>query len=239
MHVRDRIVHQFADRVFPFLEKAEIFAGEMNLSEINPFELGKSKKLPPGVSLTDLMTEKKYLKVRKALAKSFAFDLDAFKDLHPFLILALIGESQMGKHHAESLDQYLWKRADELGQRMTGLESVEYQMQIMQKIPIETSLRQLKQLARSPKRLRKDIRKMLTYYDSQNIRQLYLLGKKQLQEMKRVLLYDRNEGMAQKIKILMQEGLLFTAFGAGHLAGSKGVLRKLKLMGLKLEPIII
>jgi len=239
MHVRDHAVHQFAEKVSPYLEQAEIFAGEMNLAEVNVAQLQLAKKLPPGVTIMDLFPKKKYLKIQRSLARSFDFDLDKFKGLHPFLIVALISESQLSKDHAESLDQFLWQEAERLNKRMTGLESAEYQIEIMRKMPLETSLRQLKHLARSPQKLRREIQRMLTYYESQNIRQLYILGKRQLQDMRRVLLYDRNTGMANRIKWLMQEGSLFATFGAGHLAGAKGVLRKLKLSGVKIEPIII
>jgi uncharacterized protein YbaP (TraB family) len=43
--------------------------------------------------------------------------------------------------------------------------------------------------------------------------------------------------MAERIIKLSADQSLFTAIGAGHLAGKKGVLRLLKKAGLKVVPI--
>ncbi len=109
----------------------------------------------------------------------------------------------------------------------------------MKQIPIALSIRQLKQLARHPKRFREDITKMLDYYQNQDIHRLYKTSKRQLQGLRKVLLYDRNRSMALSIMKLAQNESLFAAFGVGHLSGAKGVLRYLKLAGYRIQPIII
>ncbi len=239
MHVKDDAVHRFVDRVTPCLEEATLYAAEMNLAEVDPAMMMASKRLPGGQSLMEYLGHKKYQKIRKSILKSFDVDLNYYQRLHPFLVIALVSEKVISNDHRESLDHVLWHRAQQLDIPRTGLESFKQQMTIMEKITVDLSLRQLRQIARNPNILRREVIRMLDYYQQQDVKRLYQVSKKQLKQLKKLLLYDRNHSMAQSILELASDHHLFAAFGAGHLAGSRGVLRYLKHAGCRIEPIFI
>jgi uncharacterized protein YbaP (TraB family) len=69
------------------------------------------------------------------------------------------------------------------------------------------------------------------------VQQLYKMVKKNSKGMRPLMLYRRNEVMAERIGALVQEQRVFAAIGAAHLGGGKGVLRLLKKQGLTLHPV--
>ncbi|MDR1877488.1 MAG: TraB/GumN family protein [Flavobacteriaceae bacterium] len=52
------------------------------------------------------------------------------------------------------------------------------------------------------------------------------------------VLYERNDVMVKAIDSLMKKGSLFSAVGAAHLAGKKGIIEKLKNKGYTVKPLI-
>ena len=82
-----------------------------------------------------------------------------------------------------------------------------------------------------------EIRKMTRQYEEANIQQLYKSVRKSAKGLRKLLLYNRNIIMADRIAEMAAEQSICVAIGAGHLGGSKGVLRLLKQRGLKLSPV--
>lgn len=88
--------------------------------------------------------------------------------------------------------------------------------------------------------------KKQTYYDLMNDayrdRNIYFLdslskGSNTEHYMKNML-YDRNQEMANNIDSIAKKGSLFSAIGAAHLAGEKGVIQLLKNKGYKVTPLL-
>ncbi len=238
MHVKSNTAHQFAERLVMYLEEVEIFAAEMDLASIDSKQFLLSRHLPQGQTLKEYFpAEKKYQKVRRILLKSFHVDLDNLIRLHPFIIMAIIGESVLDADHLDSLDQHLWNMADSMGLELTGLETFEKQMELLAQIPIDISLKQLTALARNPAKYRHLVKLMLEHYQDQDVRTIYHSGRRQLGALRRILLYERNVDMTMRMMSLAGKGSVFAGVGAGHLAGSKGMLRLLKKEGWKLSPV--
>jgi uncharacterized protein YbaP (TraB family) len=154
-------------------------------------------------------------------------------------VIAAISESLLLKDHLESLDQELWNRAKSMDKICVGLESFEDQMKTMQQISIEDSVRQIRDIGRNPAKFRRNLHKMITFYVDQDVVNLYKSSLKQLQGLRKKLLFGRNVNMACKLADLMQTSTVFAAVGAAHLAGEKGMLRLLTQKGFNVKPINI
>jgi uncharacterized protein YbaP (TraB family) len=79
---------------------------------------------------------------------------------------------------------------------------------------------------------------MTTLYLEGDIQKLYKATKKGSGKLRKILLFNRNKIMANRIDQFAKEETFFAAIGAGHLGGEKGVLRLLKLKGWKVKPVL-
>jgi uncharacterized protein len=239
MHVRSSVAHQFLDGIMPYLIRSEMLAAEMDLDEVDQELMLRSTILPEGSSLKSLLGERQFAKSRKSILKSFGVDLLPFQYRHPFLVIASISESLLVNDQLDSLDQEIWNRAKSLNKVCAGLESFGEQMAIMEQIPIRDSVRQIRDIGRNPGRYRRNLHKMIDFYVEQDVRQLYKSSRKQLQGLRKTLLFDRNRKMAARLDELMQTATVFAAVGAAHLGGEKGMLRLLRQKGFEVKPIRI
>jgi len=239
MHVRSSVAHQFLDKISPYLQRCEVLASEMNLDEFDHVAMVQGSGLPPGTSLESLMGSKKYVKARKSVLNSFHVDLDHFKTRHPFFANAAISESLMVNDQLESLDQEIWNRSKDLNMTRVGLESFMEQLTIMQKISPQDSIGQIKYIGRNPGNFRRNLQKLINFYVDQDVNKLYKSSRKQLEGMRKTLLFDRNRIMARRLSRLIADQSVFAAIGAAHLAGAKGMLRLIKHHGFLVKPVIL
>jgi uncharacterized protein YbaP (TraB family) len=237
MHVRSTVAHQFLQGILPYIQDADVLAAEMNLDKFDQLKMLKGTALPEGTSLQSLLGDKKFSKTRKSLMRSFDIDLMAFQFRHPFLVSASISESLLVLDQLESLDQEIWNQAQANQKICVGLESFDDQMKIMQEISLEKSARQIYEIGRNPKRFRRNLLAMINYYTDQDVDSLYKSSRKQLQGLRKKLLFERNEQMTKHFISLVTKNTVFAAVGAAHLAGEKGMLRLLKKQGFRLRPI--
>jgi uncharacterized protein len=236
MHVHDQ-------RAFAFLEQAK---DKMRLSGCLAleFDLGAAQgdldpklfRLPQGITLDNLLPARKYERLRRALLKSAQLDIAAFRHFSPMLIVNLINERIFSKDMPFSLDEYLWHFAQAEGLPSIGIETMEEQMQALQRIPLELQLQSLLSMGRSLKRYRRQILHMAEIYQSGDIYKLHQAAKRSASGLRQLLLYQRNEIMAQRISEWTVSQPLFCAVGAGHLAGGKGLICLLKHRGFRLRP---
>ena len=111
-------------------------------------------------------------------------------------------------------------------------------MAVFGQLDLKEQAKSLKQLANNFGKYKQELKDTTNLYVEGDIYQLLKKVKRTAGGMRRVLLYDRNVRMAQKIIEIAKNGSLFAAVGAGHLAGKKGMLRELKKHGCTIKPIL-
>jgi len=237
MHLKHRAAFYYADKAIRYLETCDAFASEMPLDDLAGIGQNNSFWLPNGTSLQTYLSADKYDKIRKILLKAFSIDLQFFHRFRPFLLTSVIADKVLIPGHEQSLDQFLWDQAATVGKKMGGLETQEEQMEIMEKIPLPLQMRMLKNIARNPNRYRRQIIQMARLYEQGLTQRLYQSSKRQLGGLKRILLYDRNLLMSERMISSLKEQRTFAAVGAAHLFGSRGILRLLKHRGYRVFPV--
>lgn len=238
MHVKDYRVHHFTDLVFPYIQTCDAFAAEFHLDEFAKANTESFNLLKDGQQISTLLSEKKFDKIRKSLLKSFNIDLLTFDPVLPLFVINYVSESIMVNSENMSLDSLLWQFASSEEKKLFGLETVEDQMRILNAIPISYQLKSLLELAKNVSVFRQKVKRLIFLYENQLIDQLYQSSKKSLGKQKKILLYDRNQNMANHINAIIDSGTtLFTAVGAAHLPGKFGLLRHLTKRGFKVKPV--
>lgn len=237
MHVRDSRMFDVAGQVLPKIAACQAFAAEFNLEEAalqNPAALPLN--LPAGRTLRNLIPPKRYEKLRSILRKTAGLDIDHFQNAPPFFIVNLIAERILVSDMPVSLDEHLWNFAKNQGKTLHGVETFGEQMAVLEKISLDEQVKMLVDMTKNVGRYRKHLLHMAELYQKKDVQRLFKSVKKSSKGLRKILLYRRNEIMADRIAALANEQTTFAAIGAAHLGGGKGVIRLLKKQGLKLFP---
>ena len=237
MHVRSQTAHQFLEGVLPYIHQAEMYVAEMNLEEFDIKTMQENTTLSLENSWYSHTKPRRFAKMRAIILKSFDVDLYHYRDRHPFLIMSAIAESLLSNDMMESLDQELWNQASKFGKTCTGLESFQEQMEIMNRISVHDAIKQIYQISMNPGRFRRSMKKMIGHYVTQDVTKLYQASRRQLQGLRKMMLFARNENMVDRLVQLMQEQTVFVAVGAAHLGGKQGMLRLLKRRGFRIDVV--
>lgn len=234
MHVQDEVAFRRIESIKSFIESCEAFATEYDLNESDPQAMAAEMQLPNGQSLQDIFTRKQFERVQKFLRNKHNLDINQFQYYKPIAIVNTLTMFIFQKDHQLSLDETLHQYAQSQRKIILGLETFDSQLEILRKIDLKTQSKQLLSIVRNFKKYRKSLLRLTELYQQEDIQKLYKSSKKSLGNLKRTMLYDRNLIMTHRMTQLMQRHTIFCAVGAGHLAGSKGILKLLKNQGYQL-----
>jgi uncharacterized protein len=237
MHVRDKDAFLYRDLVFEKIDACIAFATEFNLEEMQHNASSDILDLPEGQTLDFLLSPKQYQKTSKALFKIAGIDLSHLNTSQPILIANLLAGRMLAEEMPLSLDETLWQYARQKDKAVLGVETYAEQIAIMQSIPLEYQVKNLMGIVKNTKAYRREIKRMTKYYKEANIQQLFRAVKKSSKGLRKLLVYNRNLIMAERIAEMVKEQTICVAIGAGHLAGAKGVLRLLKKAGFVVSPV--
>lgn len=237
MHVHDRKAFGLIGQVESVLRHCDALATEYDLDDPETVDVSWFNDLSKGKSVREVLPEKTWKKLRRILYKTLGIHLDAFHNAHPFVLINTVSSLILSKDMPLSLDEHLWESAKVWEKQTIGIETLQEQLAIVGKIPIEAHIKNLAQIAVNFPRYRHQTLKMAAWYASGNLAQLHRASVKGQGSLKRLLLYDRNAIMADRITTIAAAQSTLFAVGAGHLTGKYGLLRLLKNKGLKINPI--
>jgi uncharacterized protein YbaP (TraB family) len=185
----------------------------------------------------DYLGSKTYKKIQKVFIKAYGVDLAMYRSFRPLIIMGLFYEAfnKTGLKSAK-LDDYIWQVAESNGCSVKGIESIEEQARIMYSIPLEYDFNLLKKWGRSISSMNRQLKKLIKVYHQEDVNDLYRRSVKSLGKLKALMLHDRNVVMTDRIANWHNEAPALFTFGAGHLAGKKGILTLLKKKGFVIKP---
>ena len=237
MHVQDIRAFGKWELVKAKILECDAFAVEFDLEDKGQAASYTSTQIPEGQQLVDLIPEKKYKKLRRTLLKATGFDLDRAQHTLPFLLIGIVSSFILRKDIPTSLDEQLWAFAKSESKELLGIETLEEQLSVLAKIPLENQVEMLLSLGKNIGRTRKELIHLTELYQKEELQLLNKAVRKQAGGLRKIMIYRRNEIMAERIYEQASSKKIFVAIGAGHLGGGKGVLRLLKQKGMKLRPV--
>jgi uncharacterized protein len=233
IHLWNEAIQPIFESVLPFIEQCDIYAAESQLDEMQQIST-EVFYLKNGQQLSDLFPAKKYEKLCRQLKKTLGLPKEHFELMTPFAINGMLSNAMM-QSSMPSIDEQLWQLAKSLDKQLEGIESVAEQFDYYQRMSLEVQTKQLLDLVKNIKTYRKKLKLMLERYVAQDISLLYQSSKKGMGALRKMMIYERNILMTEKIIELSKQKSTFIAIGAGHLAGQKGVLRLLEKKGFKIK----
>ena len=137
MHIRNLEIVEHQKPIFDKILSCEYFACEYNLDDSPSYGNSNVFYIPNGQSLKDLIRPKKFQKLSKILKKSLDFNLESVQHLKPIFITNMISELILKKDTPYALDEYLWQFAKENNRKVTGIETMKEQLEILNKMDMD------------------------------------------------------------------------------------------------------
>ncbi|MEZ5029900.1 MAG: TraB/GumN family protein [Saprospiraceae bacterium] len=234
MHTRDQRVHQLLPALEAFLARCSVLSNEFAVFEA-------SQNGQPAIAPVDdwlpTLNKRQQKAFRQLLTRHELGDPEMYGHLPPLLVLQALVEAILGQESSQPFDMALAIHAEAMGLTLSGIETLEEQLGILEHIPLELQKKQLIQVLNHRSKYQKQIRKQVDWYLRQDIQQLYRVSRKQLGKLRNLLLLDRNKRMAKRMVRMYSNETHFMAIGAAHLWGDKGVLSLLRKKGMILKPV--
>lgn len=232
-----------------FKETKQLY-GELDMSFMNDLSIMQKMQsammMPKDKDYNDLFTEEEYKQIDDACKKYMSIGLDMLKMMKPMAIASQIAVIMSSRHFpdlakGEQLDIEMQNRARKAGMPVKGLETVEYQTNLMFNMPLETQARYLLDTVKSEEETELIPKKLADAYmkqDLEKIEDLFMKDEmKDDEEFIEQLVNKRNRNWVTQMKTIMPAMPTFFVVGAGHLPGEEGVIELLKKEGFKLEPV--
>lgn len=217
-------------------------AGKLFL-EIDMDDPNMMKDMMTGMQMKDTTTLEKLMgksfdSVNKVFQKTTGMPLQLLNTTKPMLVIALLYPSLLGCTPV-SWESIFQEMAHKKGIGIQGLEKLQDQMSIFEKIPYKVQSDMLVKMLLNIDSSKKDFDEMLTLYKNKDINQLNVLTAKEedFGEYEGILLDDRNHNWIPVIGEQAKKTPTFFAFGAGHLGGEKGVICLLRKAGFTVRPV--
>lgn len=179
-----------------------------------------------------------YEAVSRFMQDSLALNLQLFATIKPLFIQTLALPKIIGEP-VETYDFYFAKLAQEEEKEIVGLETIDDQIRVFNRIPLKEQAKMLVELANDYSVQKALFHKMIDLYKAQDIWGLHqcMLQQPEYDKYEELLINQRNRNWIPVIKKLIQPEIVFIAVGAGHLPGEQGVIRLLEQEGYLLKPL--
>lgn len=237
IHIADPRVFEWKDSVYKYLDQSGSFAAELDLSMETMITIAGMMMLPEGQTLRDRFSRDDYEMIKTAVKKCSGYDLSVFDKMKPPALIAVCFGTRQPDDLEGTVDELLFRHAKSNGMSTFGIETVEEQISLFDKIPdsyvteyfknIEEQDRELETLVRCY--MKADLDSLLILIQDEESGSL----------LNDELIRQRNHRMAERIVPLINEQSVFIAIGCGHLPGDEGVIALLRNEGYDVNPVII
>lgn len=192
-----------------------------------------------GKNISNEMTEEQKAVVNAFFQKHYGADLSQFGIMKPFALMSMMLLKSMDCAQPASYEAAFVQEAKKENKEVFGLETVEFQMGIFDKAPMEEQISWLVEYANDEEAMKKEFDQLVEAYKERDLDKLHgiIISSPEMESMLETLLYNRNKNWIHKIADYAHEKPTFFAVGAGHLASGKGVIALLKKEGYKVKAV--
>lgn len=201
--------------------------------------LAQKMRLPDQKTLADYMSPDEFERVKQYCLETVKLKKRKFNQLiqlKPMFLTTFILQKQLGK--TDGFEKRLSKLAKKNKMSQMGLETLQAQMEMLDKFPLEE---QVSSLLENLGTELEQYNKMLDYYLAADLESLMHLVNEENsinQELAYELLEKRNKNWVYIIPQLISENPYFIAVGAAHLPGDNGVIQLLRNLGYEVNPVL-
>jgi uncharacterized protein len=239
----------WTDKMEKAFQSCGLVVFELDMNEMNDMSkmLGLMQHLfmQGDTTLADLLTKSDYDKLA-AKMQNLGLPLFMFERMKPFFLTTFLsddfssGNIQEGTMKSYELE--LTEKANRSGKTVSGLETIEFQASLFDKIPYKEQAKMLSQMLNEQSDENEDnsMNHLVELYKNQDIQRLYFYMQSEesgIETFQDDLVNSRNQQWIQPMIEKMKNQTVFFAVGAGHLPGEQGVIHLLRKQGFKVTPV--
>jgi uncharacterized protein YbaP (TraB family) len=242
IHSEDPRVVDFAADFIPRLKENQVFAMELVPDARTLTRLQRYMSLPPDTTLESVVGAKRYAAAAAALAR-YKVAPEAIEHLKPWAVMMTL--STPPPVTGFFMDMSLSLRAEGMGLKVVGLETLDEQLSFLDEMPLDMQLSLLDQAIADTDQVDAMHEKMVKAYLENDLQQLQALSNREFNSagacagnyFERLGINARNHRMLQALLPLLAKQRVFVAVGALHLPGKEGLLTLLRQAGFDLRPL--
>jgi uncharacterized protein YbaP (TraB family) len=161
-----------------------------------------------------------------------------FNKLKPMTLMSLL-YTKILSCPSESYEQHFVDMARDQKKDIRGLEKIEDQIGVFDKIPDSVEALMMMEMIRKMPEQRVEFARMVESYKKEDLNKLgdEISDSPEWKGYEDIMLVNRNKNWIPVISAAMKEGPQLFAVGAGHLPGKEGIITLLRHAGYKVEPV--
>jgi len=237
IHLADTLVFQQPTSILAALDTSLTFIAELDLDSVRAQGMNiRAMMASPGTSLRQVLHDTDYAAVKQYVTQNLggmvAMTMDGLK---PGIIASMILMGRMERTAPESVDEFLWKRAKELGLPALGIESASEQLTALDAMPPDAIV----ELVRNPEAFDSLHKVLRSAYIDGNLDEIAaaMSDLDQYESFASTINDNRNVVMADRLDEYLKRGGTFVAVGAAHIPGPKGIVALLRSKGYSVTPV--
>jgi uncharacterized protein YbaP (TraB family) len=190
-------------------------------------------------SIRDLMNSESYTRLERFMKDTIGMPMIRVNKMKPFTLLSLLYSKILPCRKPESYEQRLLEMAKKQNMEVLGLEKLEDQFAVFDKIPDTTEISMIMEMIDNYEIQRIEFAKMVLLYNHKDLNGLanMINASPDMAGFEDILLINRNRNWIPVMEKAMAAQPTFFAVGAGHLPGENGVIGLLKKSGYTITPV--
>lgn len=216
------------------------YYGELDMDDPKmPENMKEFAKLKDGKTIDSYMDPKEFAAFDKKYQSVTGMSLMLLKEYKPFMGMSFLILKTIPCKATVQPETELMHLAQKKQIEVLGLETVEQQLKLLNKEPIDSQLAAMSKMVNNFDSSKQVMNEMIQVYLKKDVNVLYQFMKEKgvNDDFESTMLIKRNKNWVPKMKKAMKESPSFFAVGAGHLGGKSGVLELLRKKGYQVEPI--
>lgn len=241
IHIRDGRVFHFSDSLYRAIQQADVLLGELDLTDKQAIrQHAASFLMPEGQSLRTYLSDSDYTLVKKYVKKHLGMYSLLLNKVKPIFISSLISDDLLPKDQKYPLDLYLQQYAVKQGIAVGGIETIQEQVAVLDKLSIEEQALLLVEQIKHIEEEKVLMEEMLRIYLSENLDSLDALVSEEdmPDEFNEAILVQRNRIMTERFIEQMKARKVVLAVGAAHLCGNEGMIVLLRKQGYIVQAVL-
>ena len=222
-----------------FREAKNIYL-ELDMDDPNMMMKMASLSIMKGKSMKDLMSPEDYSFLTAYVKDSLGMPMMLFNKMKPITLMSLLYTKALPCSASESYEQTMVAMAKQQKKDIRGLEKIEDQMGVFDKIPDSVEAKMILDMIRQMPEQKKQFAQMVDAYKKEDLKSLSnaMSESPEWKGFEDIMLSNRNKNWIPVMEGAMKESTTLFAVGAGHLYGKEGVIHLLRQAGYTVTPVV-
>ena len=222
-----------------FREAKNIYL-ELDMDDPNMMMKMASLSIMKGKSMKDLMSAEDYTYLTAYVKDSLGMPMMLFNKMKPITLMSLLYTKALPCSASESYEQTMVAMAKQQKKDIRGLEKIEDQMGVFDKIPDSVEAKMILDMIKQMPEQKKQFAQMVDAYKKEDLRSLSnaMSESPEWKGFEDIMLSNRNKNWIPVMEGAMKESTTLFAVGAGHLYGKEGVIHLLRQAGYTVVPVV-